>query len=376
MRSKNISVVRYGENEEYIYMSNKFQWTFFADCDINDVFFDSLKRDYAEFETWFAKKAQMGQKLCIYREKNELLAMLYLKDETEELLLRDEKLECCRRLKIGTLKISDYAKHQRLGEGAIGLSLWYWQRMGLDEVYITVFKKHAFLIKLLCKFGFAKRGTNERGEEVYIKSKSKLDYTDPYTAFPYIMPDFKYCGYLPIKDGYHDTLFPYSELANTNQETEEIAAANGVTKSFIASPYKKVKYYSGEPVFVYRIHTGTGKKKYKSVVTSICTIVRQIVVKENGICRLSYKEFIATVGNKSYYSSPQLTELYDREHLVILEMVYNGGFGKGHNVTYNDLNENGLFEEYPYHIQLTSYQFKKILELGGINVRHFIINQT
>lgn len=362
------------EDRGDIYMNNKFQWTFFADCDINDPFFDSLKEDYAEFETWFAKKAQMAQKLCLYRENDKIRTMLYLKDEKEELLLKDERLECCRRLKIGTLKISDQAKNQRLGEGAIGLSLWYWQRMAVDEVYITVFEKQILLIQLLQKFGFIERGINKRGEKVYIKKKSKLKYLNPYEAFPYIIPGFKYSGYLPIREEYHDTLFPYSELANTSQETEEIAAANGMTKSFIASPFKPVKYYSGQPIFVYRIYMGTGSKQYKSVVTSICTIVRKIVVKENRCCHFSFEKFVEMVGNKSYYNCQQLAELYEKDHLVILEMVYNGGFGRGHNITYKALKENGLFEQYPYDVQLTPDQFKKVLELGEINVRNFIID--
>lgn len=355
-------------------MNSKFQLTFFSACDINDPFFDSLKEDYAEFETWFEKKSKMGQQLYVYSENRQMLAVLYLKEEEEELLLQEERLKCCGRLKIGTLKISNYVKNQRLGEGAIGLSLWRWQQMPVNEVYITVFEKHTSLIQLLIKFGFVKRGKNERGEDVYVKDKSNLRYLNPYIAFPYIKPDFEYCGYLPIRDEYHDTLFPYSELANTNQETKEIAAANGMTKSFIASPIKPVKYYSGQPVFVYRIHTGDGRKKYKSVVTSICTIVKQIVVKENGKDQLSFKDFINIIGNKSYFNHQQLINLYDKDHLVILEMVYNGGFGKGHNVTYNDLNENGLFEDYPYHIQLTPDQFITILELGKVNVHNFIIN--
>lgn len=37
-------------------MSGKFQWRRFTDVDISDSFFDSLKKDYAEFPNWFAKK--------------------------------------------------------------------------------------------------------------------------------------------------------------------------------------------------------------------------------------------------------------------------------------------------------------------------------
>lgn len=355
-------------------MNGKFQWTFFSDCDLQDRFFDSLKEDYAEFEEWFVRKVKMASKVCVYREKGEILALLYLKDETEEVLLKGHKLPEKRRLKIGTLKISDYAKHQRLGEGAIGLSLWYWQRMKADEVYITVFAKQEQLIGLLVKFGFIKVGENNRGEDVYMKNKSSICYDTPYKAFPYLYPQFSYSGYIPIKAEYHDTLFPYSELANTNQETEEIAAANGITKIFVAFPVRTVTYKQGEPVFIYRIHTGEGPKKYKSVVTSVCTIVRQITVKEDGIKKLTYEEFCNAIGNKSYFKQEELNEFYQKRNLILLEMVYNGGFGKGHNVTYQSLAENGLFEQYPYDIKLNYRQFRKILDLGGIDVRNFIIN--
>lgn len=355
-------------------MNNKFQWTFFADCDINDPFFDSLKEDYVEFPDWFARKSRMGNHVWVYREKGEILALLYLKDEDDIIELSAQVLPMKKRLKIGTLKIGDYAKHQRLGEGALGLSLWCWQKMNADEVYITVFEKQKQLIGLLLKFGFRAIGKNKRGEQVYIKNKKQIDYETPYTAFPYISPKFKYCGYIPIKDEYHDTLFPYSELANTNQETEEIAAANGITKIFIATPAKMVEYYSGEPVFIYRKYTGEGAKKYKSVVTSVCTIVRQIVVKNEGVADLGYGEFVQIIGNKSYFQSQELQALYEKRNLVLLEMVYNGYFGKGHNITYQSLSENGLFEQYPYEIKLNFEQFQKVLELGGNNVRNFIVD--
>lgn len=355
-------------------MNGKFQWTFFADCDLEDSFFDSLKEDYKEFSTWFKKKASEGRRVCIYREDGKILAMLYLKDETEELELKEKKLESKRRLKIGTLKIDNFVQNQRLGEGALGLSLWYWKRMKADEVYITTFDKQEQLISLLLKFGFEKIGENARGEGIYWRSKKKINYETPYTAFPYLISDFRYCGYIPVKDEYHDTLFPYSELAFTNQETEEIAAANGITKVFIATPSKMVNYYTGEPVFVYRIHTGKGAKKYKSVITSVCTIVRQIIIKENGTIEVSYEEFERITGNKSYFQKNELKELYQKKNLILLEMVYNGFFGSGHNVNYQSLSEHGLFECYPYDIKLDQDQFRKVLRLGGVDVRNFIID--
>jgi hypothetical protein len=43
----------------------------FKDVDLNDVFFDSLKNDYAEFSTWFKKKP-MTKHMCL-RMKTVLL---------------------------------------------------------------------------------------------------------------------------------------------------------------------------------------------------------------------------------------------------------------------------------------------------------------
>jgi hypothetical protein len=53
-------------------------------------------------------------------------------------------------------------------------------------------------------------------------------------------------------------------------------------------------------------------------------------------------------------------------------MVYNGFFGKGNNVIYKVLKEQGLFNDYPYNVQLTKEQFELILRMGGKNVQHII----
>jgi hypothetical protein len=36
-------------------MPGKFVWKKFAKVDVNDIFFESLKSDYAEFTDWFQK---------------------------------------------------------------------------------------------------------------------------------------------------------------------------------------------------------------------------------------------------------------------------------------------------------------------------------
>lgn len=55
-------------------------------------------------------------------------------------------------------------------------------------------------------------------------------------------------------------------------------------------------------------------------------------------------------------------------------MVYNGYFGKGHNVIYKELKDNKLFESYPYSIVYGRDEFIKILEMGDIDVQNTIID--
>ncbi len=53
-------------------------------------------------------------------------------------------------------------------------------------------------------------------------------------------------------------------------------------------------------------------------------------------------------------------QYHTNKNLVVVEMVYNGFFGKGNNITYKELNEKGFFNDYPYKVKLTREQFKFI----------------
>ena len=58
----------------------------------------------------------------------------------------------------------------------------------------------------------------------------------------------------------------------------------------------------------------------------------------------------------------------------MLELVYNGFFGKGHNVIHKNLNEQGLFTAYPYNLDFNEDQFVNILEMGNVDVQNVIID--
>ncbi len=361
-------------------MKNKFRKKLFELPDLKDSFFDSLKLDYLEFDVWYAKKSEEKELAYIYDDDDGIKAFLYLKneydDKAESISLDKGLIPAESRIKIGTLKLLDTIQGVRLGEGAIGMALWYWQSQPVNEIYVTVFPKHLKLIRMLERFGFKCRGKNNRGENVYFKDKRCIDLSDSYTAFPYINGQFAHCGYIPINDDFHDTLFPYSELKNTEQESQEIAAANGITKVYLATPSSSINYQIGDPVLIYRRYTGTqGKPGFKSVVTSFCTIVEVIEVKRYGKANISLNEFISQVGNKSVYNEHELHELYhNSKNLFSLVMTYNGFLGSGKNINYMTLKNAGYFDAYPYQVKLDRKQFENILEIGGKDVRNIVIN--
>lgn len=243
---------------------------------------------------------------------------------------------------------------------------------------MTVFEKHILLIEQLKRFGFLLVGHNLNGECVYLKDRRHISYSDPYKSFPFINPQFEKAGYLIVDDHYHDTLFPYSELKNTMQEQIALSVANGISKVYVGAQYKMPHYNKGEPLLIYRRHTQPiGQKRYKSCITSFCVVTDVVMVKNNYRYYISYDELLNRISNKSVFDSGEIKEKFDHDkNLVVVEMLYYGFFGKGHNVNNAWLSEHGYMPRgvYPTDIQLSSDDFKRILQEGDINVSNVIID--
>jgi len=364
-------------------MAGKFTFKKFAEIDLRDPFFDSLKEDYPAnatnigFERWFQKKAAADSTALVFDDEDGLGAFVCLKDENEPLELVERVLSAKPRIKISTLRLAERYRGQRLGEGAIGLALWKWQKSKTEEIYVTVFEKHDLLIAQLERFGFWLAGHNPNGECVYIKSRSSVDYSDPYRAFPFINPAFQNAGYLIVDDVYHDTLFPHSELRNTLQEQVGLSVANGMTKIYIGSPTSRLPYCIGEPILVYRKYTGNaGSKGYKSCITSYCVVTDVIVAKEDNSYKMSLDDLLRRINNKSVFDENEIRVKYSNDRtLVIVEMLYYGFFGAGNNVNWVWLKNNGHWPDgYPTTARLTPDQLRAILEEGHIDVPNVIIN--
>jgi len=358
-------------------MPGSFRSTPFNEVSLSDGFFDSLREDYPGFEEWFVGKSAAGEAALVHRDDEGIGAFIYLKEENEAVELEDGLLSALPRLKIGTLKVADRAQGERLGEGAIGLALWRWRKIGRAQVYVTVFEKHASLVGMLRKFGFSKVGVKKNGESVYLKDKRRLDCRDPYRCFPFIHAGFEAANLLAINDDFHDQLFPYSELANQFQQSFQTAAANGVTKIYIGAA-ASMAASPGQPLLVYRKYTGKdGQPGFKSVITSYCMATDVAQVKHEGRELMSFEDFMRRVKNKSVFSDDELAALYHgKRNLMVVEMVYLGYFGLGHNVNWRWLSDNGYWRAgHPNQTTYTRAEFMSILERGEVDGEALVVDQ-
>lgn len=191
-------------------------------------------------------------------------------------------------------------------------------------------------------------------------------------------PDFKRGVYIPIKSVFHDNMFAYSELSNTEQRTDPLPVANGVMKVYIATPSEYVDYRPKDVALIYRITDSDKDKTHRSVVTSFCTVTGVEWFKRDGIVLdgKTFEGFVGSIGNKTVYGDDELKKSFDKRYVCTISLLYNGYFGKGKNVNHMWLNSNGLFNDYPYKIVLDPDQVRSILKEGGIDEGFAFIHKS
>lgn len=99
------------------------------------------------------------------------------------------------------------------------------------------------------------------------------------------------------------------------------------------------------------------------------------MVKNNNRAIIGLREFIEYAGNKIVFTQEELKQIYNNNrNVMMLGMIYNGYFGKGHNVTHRELYDKGLFTAHPYEIEYSLEEFKEILRMGDRDVQNIIID--
>lgn len=336
----------------------------FREINIDDIFFDSLKENYSEFNKWFYGKSCKNEKAFILDE-NGIQAFLYLKEEDDVDEHIEPRLPMGKKLKVGTFKVNPHGT--KLGERFIKLIFDKMLQENIFFSYVTIFDEHEELISLLQEYGFSYWGikSSVNGEEkVFVKNFREIgtDFKKNYPLFN-IEEGNKYL--LSIYPKFHTELFPDSQLrTEKNHIIKDMSPTNCIEKIYLAKMLKIADFSVGDKIVIYRTAEDGKKAWFNSVATSICTIVD--IKNINNFS--NYSEFLEYVKRGTIFSLEDLEEFWrTKKYPYIIKMLYNVALTK--RITNGSLINDVGMDPYDYWgvRELTEEQFDMILELGKIN---------
>lgn len=340
----------------------------FGEIDLNDVFFDSLKQDYPNFEKWFHSK-QKEKAYVQYNDKGALEGFLFLKMEYGIIDDISPSIKADKILKIGTFKVN--AHGSKIGERFIKIITDIAISENCDLCYVTIFPKHENLIKLVTKFGFieyGKKHTNGVLENVYVKNMKEIR-KNILQDFP-LINTYNVNKYLiSIYPKYHTLLFADSILSTENREIlKDISYTNSIHKIYVTNmDLKDLK--ANDILVIYRTKESWGKAEYTSVATSIGVV--EEIRSQNDFD--NFEDFYKYACQYSVFDKDDLKKWYDKNNeCKAIKFTYNVAFKK--RITRRDLIENiGLSRNaYWGFFKISDTQFKNIIEFSEIN-RNIII---
>lgn len=346
----------------------------FANINLRDHFFDSLRANYEGFDDWFRRKASAGDVALVYYDGAALLDFLYLKDEDEALQLDGILLPPKKRLKVGTFKIE--RRRTNRGERFMKRILDVAIIRDIPEVYVTMFddtEELQHLRSFFEQYGFSEVGRkshpNGRSESVLVRDMS-VHTGDIVRDYPFVdrAQGNKYL--LAIKPDYHTKLFPDSILKTEHYDIlQDVSPTNSINKIYICwmQGVDQLKY--DDKLIIYRTSDGQGPAKYRSVATSLCTVSEVKTISDFS----SIDDFVHYTNRYSIFNETELRRWYRfKPDFVVFKVVYNLAFRK--KVIRKELIEQAglIADDYWGFMPLSETQFNDILNLGETDGRYII----
>ncbi len=346
-------------------------YCYFRDINLNDTFFDPLKNDYAEFSDWFNRKSNNNEAAYLLtNDSGSVDGFMYLKTERGVINDTCPPLPDGLHLKVGTFKFN--SQGTRRGERFLKKIFDFAIEFNVDDIYVTVFDKHSYLIRLFEKYGFIIRGKKItiNGEELCLVRNMRALQYNPALDYPLIDTRISNPHLLGILPMYHTRLFPDSILSNENSRIiEDVSHTNSIHKIYICSMDHVTTFKPGDPIIIYRTSDGKGLAKYRSVATSIC-----IFEEYRSVNSFQTKdEFIEYCRSYSIFPINELNKIYnEKRYIHIIKFSYNVAFKKA--ITRQTLLDTvNLHSNYWGCFTMSKQQFLHITQLGQVN-ESLIIN--
>ena len=349
------------------------RYTPFAEINLRDTFFDTLRDSYAEFDDWFSRKAAAGESAYVLpNPQGELDAFLYLKIENEAVIDIEPNLPEGIKVKVGTLKVNPHGT--RLGERLVKKIFDYAVVNNADSVYVTVFDEHEALIELLCRYGFDEYGikVTANGTEHVLVKNMRIIRDNILLDYPMIDVRGRNKFALSIYPEFHTRLFPDSILNNEHYDIiTDISPTNSIHKTYICYMGDVVNLHANDIVLIYRTSDGQGPARFRSVITSIC-VVQEVLTRGSFENEDHYVEYCR---RNSIFAEADLRKWYRRSgNLFVIKMTYNAAFRR--RVTNGTLIDTvRLNPNYWGFFRVSDEQFNQIINLGGV-YENLIIDQA
>ncbi|AWM01540.1 GNAT family N-acetyltransferase [Bradyrhizobium amphicarpaeae] len=279
---------------------------------LTDEIFDSLREDYPPFDTWWREKCVRERRACWAVFDDGLAGLIVRKDETAA--DTDATIKVDKILKICTFKVRPEKRGVKLGELLLKKVFWFAQANKYDLAYVTTYSSQVALIDLLEYYGFVNTKAKHDGELVYEKEFSRAplaaasgmsNFERDRLNYPRFIarPDTR-AFVVPIKEGYHDTLYP--DLKNPAQpDLFELVGLTGSPKR----PGNTIR-----KVYLCRAQSNLGPAgsllffyKGKSI-SQPSQALTAVGVFEEVSAAASTKELMQLTGGRSVYSEIELND--------------------------------------------------------------------
>lgn len=337
----------------------------FRQINLHDSFFDTLRADYAEFPTWFLRKAEQNEFAYVLIDGHSIDGFMYLKEEIGPVTDISPCLPLGRHLKIGTFKFNSHGT--RRGERFIKKIFDHALAQKADNIYVTVFDKHHYLKNLFAKYGFKVHGTKNttNGTESVMVRSMRNQLGSTLDTYPFVKLSQANQYLLSIYPQFHSRMLPDSILDNeTHDIIQDVSHTNSIHKIYICGMDLVSSFKTGDNIVLYRTSDNKGPARFRSVATSIGVVEEYRNIHEFS----SLQEFIDYCRPYSVFMDNELVRIFnEKRYCHIIRFTYNAALSR--RITRGHLiDEVGLDErEYWGAMQLTAQQFRHIASLGGVN---------
>jgi predicted RNA-binding protein with PUA-like domain len=339
----------------------------FAQLDLQDPFFDSLRQAYGgkDFDDWMRRKAANEEEsYASFEDDGHISSMLYLKhengidDSTSPRLTRP-------RLKIGTFKV-DFGHHTSIGNRLLAIALREFATGDYEYAYVTMFDtpNTQGLKDRLRKYGFESIGTKGK-EELWAKRTPTGSEHDPYRMFPYLQVDTGRDYLLAIMPKYHIRMFGEATLQSEwGIPVDDMKSINTIEKIYLSGAPRTMTLKPGDHIIPYRSSDKPGLAKYRSVVSGVCTVTE---TKRLSDFR-DEDSFTTYIRRRSVFTDSELHNFWNNQkYPYIVAFLYNIPFKRYPNreklLVNHVVSESARLVCEP----ISKESFKLLLELGEAN---------